>query len=188
MRLNRFQTLLSKFMNSKLQEQKGNLSKSSGFTLTEIMITVAIIGVLSGLAVYGLDNLVNRSRLNSAAQQLRGDMQRCKMAAVRNNTDCLLEFEPGPDVDNPGSYTACFSGDSTCAGDAIILTVDLGNNDYAGVWLDDADFSGSEVFSFTSKGLPRNSTGFAVLKSVQSGGSDRVRTINASMTGTISIE
>lgn len=159
-------------------------SQHAGITLLELMVAIAIIGILTSIAVGGLNSMVPKMRLNSAVRDLRGDMQKCKMTAIRNSTTCLMVFEEGTQGGDSGKYTACFSKDDSCTGDSVILARDLNHEDYVGVWLKDAGFSGGNPkVDFNSRGLP-NWNGGVDLKNIK--GEKRV--LNVSKTGRIRIE
>ncbi|MBE0618613.1 MAG: prepilin-type N-terminal cleavage/methylation domain-containing protein, partial [Proteobacteria bacterium] len=64
-----------------------------GFTLVELMITVALIGALAGLGVpYLLASLPN-IRVNAAVRQIVGDFRLAKTLAVERGVDCFLVFD-----------------------------------------------------------------------------------------------
>lgn len=137
-------------------------AKGNGFTLLEVMVTVAIIGVLTTLAIGGIQNLLPKFRLNAAARQIRGDMQKCKMAAVRNNTECLMVFTEGTGPGDAGNYTACFNsnGNDACdVGEEKVLSRNLNNDEFVGVWLNDVWFTNGDHFRFNSRGLPTSDSG-----------------------------
>ncbi|MBN7138474.1 hypothetical protein A7A76_00695 [Lysobacter enzymogenes] len=73
----------------------------SGFTLLELMVTVAVAAVVVGLAVPSFIATINRSRLAGAANELVASLQMARMEAMRRNV----------------SVTVCRSADqSSCAG------------------------------------------------------------------------
>lgn len=150
------------FPGKRTERKAGNKKETpSGFTLLEVMVTVAIIGVLAGLAIGGIQTLLPKFRLNSAARQIRGDMQKCKMAAVRNGTECLMVFTEGTGPGDAGNYTACFNsnGNDICdVGEEKVLFRDLNDDDFVGVWLNKVKFGGfldNNFFNFNSRGLSK---------------------------------
>ena len=61
-------------------------SSTGGFTLVELMVTVAVIGILAVVAVPSMTALINASRVSSAAGELTAAMQLARSEAVRRNT------------------------------------------------------------------------------------------------------
>ena len=59
--------------------------RSHGFTLVELMVTVAVIGILAVIAVPGMTALINNSRLNAQAEELVSSLQLARAEAVRRN-------------------------------------------------------------------------------------------------------
>ena len=56
-----------------------------GFTLIELMVTVAVLGIVIGFAVPGFQSVVNGNRLAGAANELIATMQVARMEAIRRN-------------------------------------------------------------------------------------------------------
>ncbi len=132
----------------------------SGFTMIEIMVTVAIAGILAAVAFGSLRNQLPRARTNSAARQLRSDLQKAKLEAIKRNTNCLVAFTKSAGNDR-GACATCIdsNGDNACKAADDIMVTDLDFNDYDSVELSDANFSGNQIFVFDSRGMPKQTTG-----------------------------
>ncbi len=68
------------------------MRRQSGFTLMELMIIIAIIGVLIGIAVPNFLGWLPKYRLRSAADELFTNLNLAKMAAVRSGDNCRVDF------------------------------------------------------------------------------------------------
>ncbi len=64
---------------------------AAGFTLLEIMVAVAILGILVGLSVPSMARFVNSQRLESAARTVWSDIQSAKMAAIKENQSVTVQ-------------------------------------------------------------------------------------------------
>ena len=64
--------------------------KSVGFTLIELAVTVAIIGILAVIALPSMQALINNNRLATQANQLIADFQVARSEAVRRNRTIVL--------------------------------------------------------------------------------------------------
>lgn len=59
--------------------------RRAGFTLVEIMVVAAIVGILAGLAIPNLRTMILRAR----AAEVAGDMEAVRVAALSYNADHL---------------------------------------------------------------------------------------------------
>lgn len=78
--------------------------KSAGFTLTEVLIVIAIIGIAAAFAVPTFKNIIPNWRAKAAASDLFGNLQLAKMTAVRKGTSCVITFSGNPDGGVPCKY------------------------------------------------------------------------------------
>jgi len=68
------------------------VKNSKGFTLIEIIIVVAIIGILTAIAIPSYINWLPNYRLKGAARDLYGAAMLAKGEAVKRNINCALTF------------------------------------------------------------------------------------------------
>lgn len=59
--------------------------RRGGFTLVELMVAVAVIGILAAIGVPSMTALINANRVSSAAGELTAAMQIARSEAVRRN-------------------------------------------------------------------------------------------------------
>ncbi len=68
-------------------------NKQSGFTLIELMILIAIMGIFAGIAIPNFLSYLPKSRLNGAARQVMGDLMAARMKAVSQNTMVTVAWD-----------------------------------------------------------------------------------------------
>jgi len=103
------------------------MHKQRGFTLIELMITVAIVGILTAIAVPSYNSYVRRSRRADAIVALTGLAQQYERCYTRynayNNANCnpVLGDTPG------GKYTIAADDAGVNANDFAIKATPLGD-------------------------------------------------------------
>lgn len=148
-------------------------AKAAGFTIMELMIAIAIIAILSAIAVPNMISYRMNSQFRAATQDVFAKLQKAKMNAVKTNVRCAvafnqvvngvtnnyLMFNDGPDAMNvyDGIYTA---------GEDIVASGRF--SQYGSVQFDTAQGGGSGTtfgggpgvgFYFGSDGMPRRLDG-----------------------------
>jgi prepilin-type N-terminal cleavage/methylation domain-containing protein len=166
------------------KNRAGLKSTTAGFTLIEMMIVIAIIAILSAFAFPSLSTLIPRYRTKAVARQLRGYLQKAKLEAIKQNTDCLTVFTPYSGADD-GSCVGCISSDNDCADidDEIIFRLNFNNHN--SVRLKSTTFSGG-IFFFNSRGRPKALPGSAVIQNKSE--NSHSFTIKVASSGRIRIE
>lgn len=103
------------------------MKKSSGFTLIELMVVVAILAVVVAIAAPSFGDLQKDSRLDSAAKNLNSAIRLARSEAIAKNAFVRVEIEDE-------SVTVCRRDDTAAACPAIgdvntFRTLDVGFRD-----------------------------------------------------------
>ena len=80
---------------AKLNTAKKVFRSARGFTAVEVLIVIAIVGIMSAIAVTNLLSYMPKSRLNSAARAVACDIMAARMMAVKGNCNAIVKFESG---------------------------------------------------------------------------------------------
>ena len=111
-----------------------NKKQVGGFTLIELMLAVAIAGVLASMAVPSFSKMIERNRLKEAAESLKSDMQMERTEAIKLSEDIIVSRNTGNDGAwcygyNVDTGTDCdCSQTTTTAADYCDLKVVSGSN------------------------------------------------------------
>jgi prepilin-type N-terminal cleavage/methylation domain-containing protein len=96
-------------------------TKQKGFTLVELMMVVAILAILAGIATPGLLNAIPNMRLRSAARDIYSAMMQTKVEAIRRGENVSLLFNSPLPVGSPGGTYTMFldNGDNDSNDDGV---------------------------------------------------------------------
>lgn len=106
-------------------------SPARGFTLVELVVVMAVAGVVATAAVPSLNGLVDSQRISGVASELASDLQYARAEAVQRSQSVHVTFKADTAcyVIHTGSANQCHcgaSGPAVCEGDAqAIKTVAL---------------------------------------------------------------
>lgn len=65
-----------------------------GFTLPELMATVAIVAILAAIAAPGLSELISKQRMKSTSSELYLSLIRARSEAIKRNADITMSPNP----------------------------------------------------------------------------------------------
>lgn len=70
------------------------LRKNAGFSLTELMVIIGIIGIMAGIAMPNLIGWLPKYRMGSAAREILGTLEFARLTAVKRNvaTSVTLDY------------------------------------------------------------------------------------------------
>ena len=74
-----------------------NFKIQNGVTAMELLVTIAIIGILASIAVPNYQLLIERNRLKEAVQVVKSEIQLAKSETLKQNTDVFIRIDTGND-------------------------------------------------------------------------------------------
>jgi len=142
------------------------MHKNSGFTITELMVTIAVIAILASLAIPNFIAWLPNYRLRSGAEEIQSTLQFARITAIKRNATATVAF----DIANE-TYRASVGGEAI-----------RGGRMPAGIDINSTTFGGTSV-QFDSRGVA-SAAGTAVVRN----NLGRSRTIRVYITGNSRID
>ncbi len=149
-------------------DRKSTMYRKKGFTLVELMITVAVLGIILSVAVPQLKSYILKNRFNGAVIDMLGAFREARSTAVERNSDIVFQINTrnrtyqafmddgaGSADNNNDGIPDNADNNSLDTGEKVILTRDLPD----GVTFASASFGGNAHFHFDGRGFPLDDDG-----------------------------
>ena len=85
------------------------MKQTKGFTMIELIVTLAVLAILVGIAIPSYISLMPRYRLSGATRQVATDLMKARMQAVKLSTNVDVAFTTTGYTISGGSYSETFN-------------------------------------------------------------------------------
>ena len=153
-----------------------------GFSLIELAVVIAIVGVLAGIAVPSFVGWLPKYRLNSSADDIQAMVQNARLRAVKENAHVAVLLDPDNDGLD-GDYLVFVDQNSNWSkdeGEALVAQGEVAK----GIRITGTTGYANARFSFNSRGLCSDDSGIikgGIVTLRNSKG--KTKTVNIEMTG-----
>jgi type IV fimbrial biogenesis protein FimT len=145
--------------------------QNDGFTLLELMVTIAVIAIIVTIGIPSFQALIDRNRLRGATENLFVDLNFARSESIKQNRRVAVYFsEPSAswcygidDNIDPDNLCDCAASPANCTVNGIQKVVS--STDYPGVVLNENLFTDYVVGFDPTRGLPAEGNAFSTLDS-----------------------
>jgi len=116
----------------------------------ELMVVIAIVGIMAGIAIPNFFSFLPKSRLRSATRDIVSCFQEMKLRAIKENARTVVVFDLANDrytafVDNGPENGVWNAGETIIEQETLPPDLDMYNTTFV-----------AHTGGFTARGLPRN--------------------------------
>ena len=138
------------------------MSRNKGFTIIELMIVMAIFGVLAGVMTPSFLAWRDRSKVKGDATELRAVFESAKLRAIKHNTNAVVVF---PDTTSYQAFVDTNDNGIRDADEDIIVSRTLS----PGVTITENTFVGQDM-AFNSRGMANGPSSTGTITMTSAGG------------------
>jgi type IV fimbrial biogenesis protein FimT len=151
---------------------------NKGFTLTELTVTLAVLGIMSSISIPSYFSWLPRHRLQTSVRHIYDDMNMARSTAVKTNSDIGIQFIPSNETYR--IFIDANQDQTFDTGDTILSTGTLEND------VDITESTPNNTYVYNSRGMSADTSSdfYDVYLTNSTGLFFRVR---ASVAGSLSI-